>query len=188
MRDDRETPHSAAQLRTSVPRLRRSEGRRLRAWEGQSTGGMWPWQTCWGLKGEPRGETRALNRVARAYPFPPDRAGGPTGCLDTCGNPQNYQDSCVSDEPQRFSTSLLEEALTPENRSRTVRPALRLARGWKHGRRETRAPATHAPSNRSRKRFRFPAPLGSGPFRGPFFCALGGAASAAAGSGPIVGS
>ncbi len=27
------------------------------------------------------------------------------------------------------------------------------------------------PTNRSRKRFRFPAPLGSGPFRGPFFCA-----------------
>ena len=105
-------------------------------------------------------------------PFPPDRAGGPTGCLDPCGNPQKSRDSSVSDEPQRFSTLLLEEALTPENRSRTVRPALRLTRGWKHGRRETRAPATHAPSNRSRKRFRFPAPLGSGPFRGPFFCAL----------------
>ncbi len=28
-----------------------------------------------------------------------------------------------------------------------------------------------APSNRSRKRFRFSAPLGPGPFRGPFFCA-----------------
>ena len=34
-------------------------------------------------------------------------------------------------------------------------------------------PRDNRPSNRSRKRFRFPAPLGSGPFRGPFFLRLG---------------
>ena len=73
-------------------------------------------------------------------PFPPDRAGGRVGCPNTRGNLRKYGDSCVSDKPQRFSTSLLEEALTPENRSPTVRPALRWTRGWKHSRRETGPP------------------------------------------------
>ena len=35
---------------------------------------------------------------------------------------------------------------------------------------DLRGPDNTTPSNRSRKRFRFPAPLGPGPFRGPFFC------------------
>lgn len=120
-------------------------------------------------------------------PFPPDRAGGRVGCPNTRANLRKYLDSCVSDEPQRFSTSLLEEALTPENRSPTVRPALRWTRGWKHSRRETRPPRNTlrpiAPGNGS----------GSSPpwdldrSGGLFFCAVGGAASAVVGYGPIMG-
>ena len=78
--------------------------------------------------------------------FPPDRAVSPIGCLDTCGNPQKSSDFSVSDEPQKFLKSSSEQALTPENCSRTVRPALRLTRGWKHGPRETRSPRDKVPA------------------------------------------
>ena len=190
----------------SDPRLPRSEGRRLRAWEGQSTAGIGPWQTCWGLRGSRAGKLEPPSASREHTAFPPDRAAGPACGAATGGNHPKSPDSSDSSGRRRFSSSSSQQALTPENRSPTVRPALRLTTGRqrdpsaavngnRRGKRMPHAvpqappgPTRHAPSNRSRKRFRFPAPLGSGPFRGPFFCAVDGAASAAAGPGPIVGS
>jgi len=74
-----------------------------------------------------------------------------------------------------------ETPLTPQKRFPTV-PQPEGSRGTQHAPLEVRRrhgcqpslrvrfqESAKSPSNRSRKRFSFPAPLGSGPFRGPLF-------------------
>jgi hypothetical protein len=84
-------------------------------------------------------------------------------------------------------------ALTPKNRLPTVPPPEGHGVGQPTAPLDTGASTeantggesnagtrSHAPSNRSRKRFRFSAPLGPGPFRGPLYRAAAGPSMAPA--------
>lgn len=65
----------------------------------------------------------------------------------------------------------IQAALTPHPVIPTFRPTLIDTRASQQSTHNTAASdSRRTPTNRSRKRFRFSAPLGPGPFRGPFLC------------------